>query len=334
MKILGLDIGGANIKAAHSNGEAALFPFRLWRHPEKLTDQLRSLRDDFPESDRWHVTMTGELCDCFATKKDGVSQIIDSVLAVDPTQNCWFWSTGGIFLSASLAAQNYLSVAAANWHALGSVIAARYYPDTSGILLDIGSTTTDIIPLSRGLIATDSKTDTERLRRRELAYTGVGRSTVSSIVRSVPLAGSDCPIASEYFADIRDVHVVLGWRQEDHLNCKTADDRPLSLKNSRARLARIICSDNTLSSDADIQTIADAIAQSQLAQIRSALLAVATRITPVETLTICGSGDYLAQRLVNTSSIKATALSETLGRPVSESACAWALTQLPERYDS
>jgi probable H4MPT-linked C1 transfer pathway protein len=167
-----------------------------------------------------------------------------------------------------------------------------------------------------------------------LAYTGVGRSTVSSIVRSVPLAGSDCPIASEYFADIRDVHVVLGWRQEDHLNCKTADDRPLSLKNSRARLARIICSDNTLSSDADIQTIADAIAQSQLAQIRSALLAVATRITPVETLTICGSGDYLAQRLVNTSSIKATALSETLGRPVSESACAWALTQLPERYDS
>ena len=33
---LGLDVGGANIKAAHTNGEARTVPFALWKRPEDL----------------------------------------------------------------------------------------------------------------------------------------------------------------------------------------------------------------------------------------------------------------------------------------------------------
>src|SRR5581483_10934353 len=41
--VLGLDIGGANLKAAHSTGQAASVPFALWRDPERLADQLHLL---------------------------------------------------------------------------------------------------------------------------------------------------------------------------------------------------------------------------------------------------------------------------------------------------
>lgn len=334
MSVLGIDIGGANIKVAHSNAEAEIIPFELWNQPEELTGKLRSIRATFPDSDVWHVTMTGELCDCFCTKEDGVNTIIDSVVSVNPTQNSWFWSTEGMFLSARLASQNYLSVAAANWHALGSVIARRYYPETNGILVDVGSTTTDIIPLNRGMIATDSKTDTDRLRRRELVYTGVGRTVVSSIVQSVPLSGGDCPIASEYFADIRDVHLVLGWRREEYQNLETADNRPLTLENSKSRLARLICSDNTLCSERELKAIANAIAQNQLAMLRSAFLLVQRRLGPVQNFTISGSGEFLGELLLDSALAKHHKLSDIIAKSSSTAACAWALTKLNAKYVS
>src|SRR4051812_47048682 len=76
---LGLDIGGANLKAAHSDGSARTVPFALWKHPERLADELRQLSATMPAYQRVGVTMTGELCDCFATKSDGVRAILQAV---------------------------------------------------------------------------------------------------------------------------------------------------------------------------------------------------------------------------------------------------------------
>ena len=38
--VLGLDIGGANLKAAHSAGLARLMPFELWKYPAGLASAL------------------------------------------------------------------------------------------------------------------------------------------------------------------------------------------------------------------------------------------------------------------------------------------------------
>jgi len=67
---LGLDIGGANLKAASSAGEAKTTPFEIWRAPRA------NCHPRFARADRWlprgadvlAVTMTAELADCFATK--------------------------------------------------------------------------------------------------------------------------------------------------------------------------------------------------------------------------------------------------------------------------
>ena len=55
------------------------------------------------------------------------------------------WSTDGVFVDSEEAKRNHLKVASANWHALAT-FAGRYAPNGRAILIDIGSTTTDIIP--------------------------------------------------------------------------------------------------------------------------------------------------------------------------------------------
>src|SRR4051812_46993371 len=79
-RIVGLDIGGANLKAARVDGTARHQMFALWKTPELLEKQLREMVDSLPACESLAVTMTGELCDCFATKREGVVHIVRSTL--------------------------------------------------------------------------------------------------------------------------------------------------------------------------------------------------------------------------------------------------------------
>ncbi len=146
--VLGLDIGGANLKAATSDGRAVSLPFALWREPRALPERLRSLLRQAPH-ERLAVTMTGELCDCFATQREGVGAILDAVVKAAPRTPTLVWSTTGRFVAIDEARANPERVAAANWHALAT-FAGRFAAAGAALLIDIGSTTTDIIPLWNG----------------------------------------------------------------------------------------------------------------------------------------------------------------------------------------
>ena len=67
--------------------------------------------------------MTGELCDCFETKRDGVRHILAAVAQVFPRDRVTVWSTEGKLLPLDAAAESGLCVAAANWHALATFAA-------------------------------------------------------------------------------------------------------------------------------------------------------------------------------------------------------------------
>jgi uncharacterized hydantoinase/oxoprolinase family protein len=82
MTWLGLDIGGANLKAADAHGFAALRPFAIWRAPDQLTMELQTLLAAAPPHRGLAVTMTAELADCYQTKTQGVQSIVDAVVAV------------------------------------------------------------------------------------------------------------------------------------------------------------------------------------------------------------------------------------------------------------
>src|SRR5688572_20793287 len=102
MSTLGLDIGGANLKAALATGAARSAPFALWKAPQELTARLSQLLSEFAH-DRLAVTMTGELCDCFPTRREGVQAILDSVVAAARQTPVQVWSTAGCFVSVAAA---------------------------------------------------------------------------------------------------------------------------------------------------------------------------------------------------------------------------------------
>src|SRR5262249_21655852 len=143
---IGLDVGGANIKVAHGRGLARNVPFEVWKRPDELGLAIARAVAGLPESDRAAVTMTAELCDCYPSKRVGVSAVLDAVVAGVPGRSIVVWGVDGEFHSVDDARAQPRLVAAANWLALASV-AARLIPHHRGLLIDIGTTTTDLIPL-------------------------------------------------------------------------------------------------------------------------------------------------------------------------------------------
>jgi len=118
--IVGLDIGGANLKAARADGLARSAPFELWKQPEQLGDALRQLLTEFQPFERLAVTMTGEFCDCFETKRAGVRAILTATAAAAPGAVIDVWTTAGAFAELAAVLENPLPAAAANWLALAT----------------------------------------------------------------------------------------------------------------------------------------------------------------------------------------------------------------------
>ena len=178
--VLGLDIGGANLKAAHTNGAAHLQPFELWKIPGGLPLALGELIKSMPRPDLLAVTMTGELCDCFETKRQGVRKILEAVRWAAGKMPIHVWTTTGCFQEVEKAERDFLKAAAANWLALACYV-GHLVPRESALLIDVGSTTTDIVPLVDGRPMPRGQTDQERLVCRELVYTGVQRTPVCAL---------------------------------------------------------------------------------------------------------------------------------------------------------
>src|SRR5438132_3527937 len=120
LAVLGLDIGGANLKAAHSSGGAILQPFALWKDPGGLPLALQQLTGKLPPYDCLAVTMTGELCDCFDSKRQGVETILTAVESIADRGGVRIWRADGRFVDLDGARADPLSVAAANWLALAA----------------------------------------------------------------------------------------------------------------------------------------------------------------------------------------------------------------------
>lgn len=320
---LGLDIGGANLKAAHSDGAARLVPFPVWKNPAGLAGALRDLIRSFPPVQRMAVTMTAELCDCFTTKREGVHAILDAV------QESWgpnfhTWSTAGHFLERAEARTRTLEVAAANWHALATFV-GHLAPKGPALLIDVGSTTTDIIPILNGQPVPRGKTDPERLGSGELVYTGVRRTPLCAILCS--------PFAAEFFATTLDVFLVLGQLPEDLANRETADGRPATVACARARLARMLCGDPDTLTNQEIDQVAKQAQQRQLNLFSAALERVAASLPDFPaTCVLSGSGEFLARMVLEeiTTCPRPCILSlrETLGPELSDTACAYALSVL------
>ena len=299
--IIGWDIGGANVKAArvdraeHAEPAVAERPFALWREPHRLPHVLTDTAHQLGAVRTMAATMTAELADCFATKREGVAFVLDALSTAFPGVNIQVYGLDGTFRSMDAARARPHRIAAANWLA-SATLAAKTFPDAW--FIDVGSTTTDIIPILEGRVAARARTDPTRLRCGELVYTGALRTPVCAIVRTVPLRGRRCRVAAEHFAIAADAHLWLDHIAEHDYSCETPDGRGRSREDAAARLARMVCADLDTLNARDITIIADAVARAQVRHIAGAIRQVRRRLgrrSPCDAI-IVGRGAFLGNR--------------------------------------
>ena len=327
--ILGLDIGGANLKAACGDWNGSR-RFELWREPENLS---RAIMDLICGQD-WRiaaVTMTGELADCYETKTHGVDQILAAVESIADNRPVVVWQTAGEFVAPAVAREFWTLTASANWHALAT-FASRVA--SAGVLLDIGSTTTDIVPLRGGVVA-EGLTDFERLHSGELLYEGGSRTPVAMLAPHLtPEQVADLPLprpVAEVFATIADAWQ-LTLPDIDFGDVATCDGRPLSVATARQRLARQFLCDAAELPAESLDAFGERLTQDQIERIAIAVIAVRRRLREADvTLITSGSStpllDAVADRVADVFTERVD-LAGLFGAEASGAACAVAVAKL------
>ncbi len=340
---LGWDVGGAHVKLAAFGKDGRLKAIRIapcpvWRGEEHLAGALRSLRAEFEPGVASAVTMTSEVADLWPDRHAGVvgtTALLMRELAGAPL--AIFAGPEG-FVPPETAAAHSASIASANWYATAAVL-GHLLPE--GVLLDIGSTTTDLIPFGEGRVAARGFTDAERLANNELIYTGVVRTPVMAMAAEAPFAGRWTPLAAELFATSADVHRLTGDLAEEADLHPTADGGPKTAEASARRLLRMVAQDLSPATQPRAVRLARHLAETQTGRIGRALDCVLSAIAfEPELIVGAGVGRFLARKLAERRDLTYLDLGEvltddaTLGRDAADCAPAVAVGLLSAALSS
>jgi probable H4MPT-linked C1 transfer pathway protein len=325
--VVGLDVGGANLKVAHTAGRACTHRFSLWKAPERLADELRTVLAGCPAFDRVAVTMTGELCDCYESKRQGVNAILDAVEQVAGGVPVSVWTNAGSFVPPVEARKKPISVASANWLAQAT-LAGRFAPAGPALLIDVGTTTTDVIPLVDGRPTPKGRTDAERYASRELVYVGWRRTPICALM------GVTYP--AELYATTLDAFLLLRIVDENANDRDTADGRPATRAGANRRLSRMLGGDLETTTQRECDDLAREVQFKVIGQIALAASEVCKRLPgPPRALLVSGSGECLARSARGSSLFPPVAegcalvsLTQELGEAGSSAACAYAVAVL------
>ncbi len=322
--IVGLDIGGANLKYADTSGVAFSRHFEMWRQPDRLAATIRAdLTARFADCATLAVTMTGELADCFVDRAEGVEHIVRHVCdaaAMVGGKTVRFYGVDGEFRTAQRASLDVDLVAAANWHALASYVGREIASDA--VLIDIGSTTTDIIPIQQGRVATLATTDHDRLREGSLVYVGCRRTPVCAIVDRLRFRGQEIAVMNELFATTDDARIILGYQGESADDHDSSDSKPRTREMAANRLARMIGLDRRRVTAEDAMELAMQVHLAATRRIRDAIARIAIG-KPLVVLS--GHGDDLIEIPGGERVLR---LADELGTELSRSAPSYAVAQL------
>jgi probable H4MPT-linked C1 transfer pathway protein len=297
----GWDIGGAHVKLAIADVDGHLttvmqWPCELWKGIEKLDELLKEQLPHFPAKTAQHaITMTGELVDAFPNRQIGVSAILNSVKRHLPADRCAVLAHASKWLSLDAAKQNWLAVASMNWQA-SARLAAQHYD--AGLLIDCGSTTTDIIPFHQQHLMPCGETDHARLSQGSLVYTGAIRTPLMAIADHIEFREQSVRTTAEWFATSADIWLLLSALEVEKIQDPSADGQPWTLSACRQRLARMIALDADDVSNDEWVAVAQTFADKQMNQIVAGIKQVITQaaLPPESPIVGAGVGRFIVQR--------------------------------------
>jgi probable H4MPT-linked C1 transfer pathway protein len=301
--LIGWDIGGAHLKAVALQGERIVSvrqrPCPLWQGLACFHEAVAALLRELSPSPgcRHALTMTGELADLFANREAGVFSLIDALCQHVPAEQARVFAGRSGFLAAHAARpEHVLAIASANWLATG-FYATSLIPQA--LLIDIGSTTGDLLILRDGQVLAQGYTDSERLRHGELVYSGASRTSLMAVARQAPLEGEWVGLMAEHFATTADVYRLTAELPEHADQFPAADNSGKTAQASARRLARLLGRD-VESADLDAwRRLAYYFREQQLAQYTQACLRQLSRglLQAQAPFIGAGVGRFLVQEL-------------------------------------
>ena len=318
---LGWDIGGAHLKIAtiSNNGKilsVTQYPTPLWEGLSVLEDALIGAVKKIPVKGQSHaITMTAELADIFQDRQEGVNSIIGLCHKILGT-NISFYTMNYGLKKINIKKLDFNQIASANWHASCTYTASLV---ESGLFIDVGSTTTDIIPFYGNKIRSRGIDDQSRLRFDELIYMGVVRTPIMALTSKVIFNGKLQNIINENFATTADVYRILGYLNEFDDLMETADGEDKSISSSIRRLARILGTDSIINNNENNwQELAKYIHEIQLEIITNSIKKVLSTLPKRRHLLVCaGVGNFLVKIISQRLNIDCINFSELLDCDIS-----------------
>lgn len=306
--VIGWDVGGAHLKACRLGAgrvrDVGQWACPLWQGLDQLDHALEQARRRWPDMHRCAhaVTMTGEMADVFEHREEGVARIAER-LAGQPGIGAVLYAGEGGWCELEEAPARWAEVASANWLATARLAARR---TGDALLVDIGSTTTDLIALRRERVAAQGRTDAARLASGELLYMGVVRTPLCALAPRIAFRGELHNVMNEFFATTADVYRLTGELDPACDVYPAADQGSKCAAGTRRRLARLVGRDAREASDADWLAFAMAWRECQLEETAAQARRVAAQagLPPGAPLVSAGCGAFLAE-----------ALAQRLGRP-------------------
>ena len=295
--LIGWDVGGAHLKRAVLGPDGSLVsihlsPCALWQGVDRLRTAMASMP---PASGRSVVTMTGELVDLWPDRATGVIDIATELgVLLGPDTRIYAGRSG--FVSLSESHLNTADIASANWHATAAALATIA---GDGILADIGSTTTDLIPFAGSQLRCRGYSDAARLETGELVYSGAARTPVMALAQALPFRGRVVPLMAEHFATTADVHRLTGELPDGTDLHPAADGGDKTCEASARRLLRMVGRDLGPSSMEEARALAAVAAEVQMHRLHMALAQVTSAggVPSDAPLIGAGVGRFLVGRL-------------------------------------
>ncbi len=301
-RCLGWDLGGAHLKAVQLGPRGGVetvrqVPCPLWQGLDRLESAIDAVLEGIPDRATRHaVTMTGELTDLFENRAQGVRALVDRMQQRFAGESIQVYAGPAGLLDPTAALREVHQVASANWMA-SATLAATLLPE--GLLVDIGSTTTDLVPFGGGQVIARGYHDHERLARGELIYSGVVRTPVMALARRVPFGGDWVPLMAEHFATTADLYRLTGDLPGHADLMPSADGRPKTPVASAGRLARQLGLDGSAADPPAWRRLAGVLAEVQLRTLADACNCLYSRgeLTADAPVLGAGVGRFLARRL-------------------------------------
>lgn len=337
-KYVGWDIGGAHLKATLLSADGEVIevmqlPCPLWLGLDKLESAILMVLDGLHiKADEVHhaVTMTGELVDLFPSRQAGVMEITH--LAANLLgKNTLFYcistkNSEGSFVTIDDVLGNASVIASANWHASASLLSQQV---SSGLLVDIGSTTTDIIAIVNGKVVDNGATDASRMQQDSLVYSGVVRTPAMALAHKITFESVETNVAAELFATMADVYRLTGELLEGADLAESADGQGKTIAGSARRLARMVGHDMEDKPMDMWRQLAFSFRAVQLNQIKHAVLKHIQTDMPIVG---AGAGAFLVKEIASELGHDYAEFSEMLNKkndhPLSTSSPAYAVARL------